>query len=404
MSTIQRGVWREDRATLRPVTRSDDGSIRCDARLARVGVLTYLQSDGSTRRELRLASDVFDGPALRSFDLRPLADDHPHSMVHADNVGDVAVGAVTNPRRDGDYLRGDLTVWHPDVVAKMERGKVELSGGYLCDTVEEPGTHPVYGAYDARQVRIAGNHVALVDRGRAGPECRARMDRAAIMVVDEDDDDAPPAPRPTTIGPGDVVNRDAWARAWRAGFAAEDRHPDEHRAKRVDAFCAAVRRSLTPEIDRLRSRTRVDAAPAFVLRLPSPPNFSPRLSPQPRTDTAMGKKNKQDKSPFKTEAELMELQRRSQAYAGTGMRLDEVERAIKKSDKRIRKDREASAAAAQRRADAAPAFTPRYTTPAPRADAGPSEAELTERMRQRSERQWNSPGNAVQLRRDGEGF
>src|SRR5262249_40249598 len=48
--------------------------------------------------------------------------------------------------------------------------------------------------YDAIQRNIRGNHVALVDVARAGPEARVRMD-AAVMV--ETPKGAPPVPQET---------------------------------------------------------------------------------------------------------------------------------------------------------------------------------------------------------------
>ena len=62
----------------------------------------------------------------------------------------------------------------------MERGKLEISCGYTCDTEEKPGTHPIWGDYDAIQRNILGNHVAIVDQGRAGT-AKVRMDGMMVQ-------------------------------------------------------------------------------------------------------------------------------------------------------------------------------------------------------------------------------
>jgi hypothetical protein len=64
-----------------------------------------------------------------------------------------------------------------DAIAALEAGRSELSCGYTADVVIEPGTWQGQ-RYDAKQTNIRGNHVALVDAGRAGPTCSIRMDAA----------------------------------------------------------------------------------------------------------------------------------------------------------------------------------------------------------------------------------
>tara|TARA_R110002012_G_scaffold55925_2_gene142794 strand:+ start:648 stop:1832 length:1185 start_codon:yes stop_codon:yes gene_type:complete len=50
------------------------------------------------------------------------------------------------------------------------RGVKELSCGYQCDWVISPGTTPDGESYDVIQRNIRGNHLALVDSGRMGPD------------------------------------------------------------------------------------------------------------------------------------------------------------------------------------------------------------------------------------------
>src|SRR5690606_16428458 len=51
-------------------------------------------------------------------------------------------------------------------------GKTELSVGYLAEYAHEPGVTDSGEAYEFVQRRIAVNHVALVDRARAGRNAR----------------------------------------------------------------------------------------------------------------------------------------------------------------------------------------------------------------------------------------
>lgn len=182
-------VKRTDIGTLRPVERRPDGTIRVDAYLTKCGVFQYLQPDGTVRKELRLPEDVSNPQSLRSFEGVPVTNDHPPGMIDAKNAKQYQVGAALNvPVMDDDHVRGRLSVTDADTIAAMESGKTQVSCGYTCDCVEEPGVHPLYGPYDAIQRNIIGNHVAIVDRARAGITASARMD--GWMVVPPGTDNA----------------------------------------------------------------------------------------------------------------------------------------------------------------------------------------------------------------------
>ncbi len=82
----------------------------------------------------------------------------------------LVVGSVYNARFRAPYLMADLAVWTQDAVNEIERHrKEELSCGYRYRAVVEEGF--LQGErFDIRMVDIIGNHVALVEEGRAGPD------------------------------------------------------------------------------------------------------------------------------------------------------------------------------------------------------------------------------------------
>lgn len=188
-------VCRFDKATFSKAARLDNGMLRAPARLSRTGVFEYQQSDGSVRRELRLPEEVFAADSMASFELLPVTDDHPNEnggRVTADNVKRLSVGTVGAPIREGRFLAGTLMVADSAMVAKAEAGKQELSLGYFCD-LEPAKPGAVWQdsdtgerlPYDFIQRNIRGNHVAIVDRGRAGPEVRMQLDAAdAVQLGD----------------------------------------------------------------------------------------------------------------------------------------------------------------------------------------------------------------------------
>jgi len=177
---------RYDRSTLRSPVREPNGWLRFDALPTRIGVFTYQNADGSLRRELRLPQHVFDSRALASFHMVPLTNDHPDEALTADNTAQYQRGSIGNDvRRDGDFVRVSGLVTDAALVAAIMAGKTELSCGYDCELVPTAGEWNGI-KYDAVQTNIRGNHIAVVDRGRAGPSARINMD-AAIMVSDKGD-------------------------------------------------------------------------------------------------------------------------------------------------------------------------------------------------------------------------
>lgn len=177
---------RYDRSTLRSPVREPNGWLRFDALPTRIGVFTYQNADGSLRRELRLPQHVFDSRALASFHMVPLTNDHPDEALTADNTAQYQRGSIGNDvRRDGDFVRVSGLVTDAALVAAIMGGKTELSCGYDCELVPTAGEWNGI-KYDAIQTNIRGNHIAVVDRGRAGPSARINMD-AAIMVSGKED-------------------------------------------------------------------------------------------------------------------------------------------------------------------------------------------------------------------------
>ena len=160
---------------------TDEGFLIVPARISRVGIQEYFASEmGLTDREptdiikvFRPEEEVFSEQSLKSFQNKPVTDNHPPELVTAKNSKQFSVGH-SGPEvfRDGDFAKTILHVTDADAIAKIESGKVELSNGYTADIDWTPGVTPGGEQYDAVQRNIKGNHIAIVERGRAGPSCR----------------------------------------------------------------------------------------------------------------------------------------------------------------------------------------------------------------------------------------
>jgi hypothetical protein len=101
-----------------------------------------------------------------------------HTPVSADDPNhDVVVGTLgDNASFDAPYLNNSLTVWDGKAIAAIESGaQRQLSGGYHYRADMRSGTY-MGQRFDGVMRDIVGNHVALVEAGRAG---------ADVMVMDE---------------------------------------------------------------------------------------------------------------------------------------------------------------------------------------------------------------------------
>lgn len=160
---------------------TDEGFLKVPARISRIGIQEYLAIEmGLSDREpsdiirvYRPEEEVFADNSLGSFASKPVTNNHPPELVDTKNFRQYGVG-FSGPEvtRDGMFAKTVLHVTDEEAIKNIESGKVELSNGYTADIDWTPGVTPDGEQYDAVQRNIKGNHIAIVERGRAGPACR----------------------------------------------------------------------------------------------------------------------------------------------------------------------------------------------------------------------------------------
>lgn len=171
-----------DRAGYRITQReyTDEGFLKVPGRVARTGIQEYLARelglDGDPMRVVRVyrpEDEVFNDASLSTYDASDVTNNHPHALVTAATYKGLAVGVVRGPgRRDGDFVVCDLIVKDQKTIDEINSGKCELSAGYTAIYDHSPGVTEDGHAYDFIQREIRINHVAIVDRARAGANAR----------------------------------------------------------------------------------------------------------------------------------------------------------------------------------------------------------------------------------------
>lgn len=242
-----------------------EGFLRVDGRISRIGIQIYHLADGSVRRELRLPEEVQDAESLASFEGVPLTNDHPDARVDARSAKRVMVGSVGHPQPDGDYVRARIVIIDEDAIKQARGGRRQLSCGYSCevDETQVPEYVIKYGQYDSIQRKIRGNHVALVDRARAGNGATIRLDSGDGVAEICQEKPMPvassqetPMPFKLTVGKHTYEVADANIQA----TVDEAIGAEKQRADKADATLAEVQKQLSGlEAERDALSARVDA-------------------------------------------------------------------------------------------------------------------------------------------------
>jgi hypothetical protein len=237
------------------ISRTPEGFLICrDVPIARVGVQDYLGREiGQEERpdEIfkvnRPAEEVFSPAAVASFEGKPVTENHPDEDVTSENYGQYTRGVVRDVRKGtGKYegcLVADLVIHDGALVRAVQDGKREISCGYNCLWVPT-------GDHTLEQREIRGNHVAVVDKGRAGHGVAIHdhaMERSikpmakgnilqrmwAAFAKDADPEEALEAAK--------LVNGDG-----KDESPAEPEDPNEARFKRIEDAIADLTAKLAP--------------------------------------------------------------------------------------------------------------------------------------------------------------
>lgn len=154
------------------MTVTPDGFLIChNVPLARTGWYEYLGEEigikgkeGQIVKVYRSPEEVFSKAAIASFEGKPVTDNHPPELLTPNDATIYTKGTTQNVHQsqdETDLLVGDLIIYDANLIKEIQDGKREISCGYdLVYIDNDDGTYS--------QSQICGNHVAVVNAGRAG--------------------------------------------------------------------------------------------------------------------------------------------------------------------------------------------------------------------------------------------
>lgn len=171
--------FRYDVAPIDKYEVTPEGYLRAWATIARTGVQHYTDADGSIRREYRPEEEVASPDSLTSFASKCVTLEHPPVLLDSANTRDYQIGFTgSDVIYDNGFVRAVMTITDEEAIKKIMRGDAkEVSAGYRVEYDPSPGITKDGEHYDGIQRGISGNHVAVVRRGRAGPQVKLHLDR-----------------------------------------------------------------------------------------------------------------------------------------------------------------------------------------------------------------------------------
>lgn len=157
-----------------------EGFLRVPGYVAKVGTQDYAAGElglpGDPLRRVtvyRPAEEVFKPESLALYDGIDLTLNHPDGFVNPSNYKNTSKGVIRGKGEvDGEHVKCELIVKDAQLIHSVESGKVELSVGYTAEYEEHAGVTADGVKYEWIQRNITPNHVAFVDRARAGRTAR----------------------------------------------------------------------------------------------------------------------------------------------------------------------------------------------------------------------------------------
>ncbi|WP_430247534.1 DUF2213 domain-containing protein [Providencia sp. PAZ2] len=159
-----------------------------DNPISKVGVFDYLGAEigapipDKIYRVLRPPEELASEETINSFKLTPFIIEHEMLGKYATPAEKKGIQGVIgeNVYFDPPYLRANIKIFSDVALSNIDSGKIDLSPGYRSKYEFTSGIYEGQ-PYDAIQRHLRGNHLALVDEGRTGPDV-AVQDHLVITI------------------------------------------------------------------------------------------------------------------------------------------------------------------------------------------------------------------------------
>jgi len=168
------------------VVETREGFLKAKVTIAKPGVFPYVV-DSQLKFYAKLPQDIFSKSTIDSAKGAPVVadlatQDHPkkgdqYIFVDSDNYSDYVMGNISEPVIENGKLVAYETIWDSRLIDEIKKGNLkEVSIGFSHTFDDSPGEFEGK-KYDKAQTNIIINHLAHVDKARAGEDIKIHVDR-----------------------------------------------------------------------------------------------------------------------------------------------------------------------------------------------------------------------------------
>jgi hypothetical protein len=168
------------------VVETREGFLKAKVTIAKPGVFPYVE-DNKLKFYAKLPQDIFSKSTIDSAKGAPVVTDistkdHPkkgndYIFVDSENYSDYVMGNISEPTVENGKLVAYETIWDSRLIDEIKQGNLkEVSIGFSHSFDNSPGEYEGK-KYDKAQTNIVINHLAHVDKARAGDDIRIHVDR-----------------------------------------------------------------------------------------------------------------------------------------------------------------------------------------------------------------------------------
>lgn len=164
------------------VTKTSDGYYHVQAPISKVGILQYLQTDGSIKRVFVPKETLMDSNSIETIKFKPITNGHPKENVSPSNYKKLVAGSCGEISAFIDpFVMASFSICSDDAISDIQSGKTEISAGYTCEVIPESGEYNGE-KYDYVQRNRIYDHIAIVYEGRAGHDVSMNFDEKDNII------------------------------------------------------------------------------------------------------------------------------------------------------------------------------------------------------------------------------
>lgn len=161
----------DDAGQIKSYEESAQGYLTCFMTFSKLGPLEYRRADGTVQIEHVTAEELFDQASLATAVHKPILKNHPTEPINSSNIRKYLRGTTSSKVLvDSPFVTIVGVVHDEELINDIKSGRLkEVSAGYYTHVKKDDSGRLI-------QTERRYDHLAVVERGRAGSEVKIHYD------------------------------------------------------------------------------------------------------------------------------------------------------------------------------------------------------------------------------------